>query len=87
MKLSKRTTIITESETNDAKTLLRLTGFPVIESASEAEPQCSYLVKKNLAYATVSEDMDTLAFGCERMIRSFHKKDDSLEISLSTLLE
>lgn len=53
--------------------LLRLIGVPVIQSPSEAEPQCSEIVKQNLAYGTATEDMDTLAFGCPKLIRSFGK--------------
>lgn len=48
-------------------------GLPVIQSPSEAEPQCAEIVKCGLAYGTATEDMDTLAFGCPVLVRSFHK--------------
>lgn len=61
--------------------------MPTIQAPSEAEPQCSWLVKNGLAHGTVSEDLDTLAFGCEKLIRNFNKRDECVEVNLSTLLE
>lgn len=53
----------------DAKKLISAMGFPVIDAPGEAEAFCAYLVKQGKAFATVSEDMDSLTFGSDIMIR------------------
>ena len=63
--------------------LLRIMGMPVIQSPSEAEPQCAWLVKNNLAHGVVSEDLDTLTFGSEKLIRNFNRQGPCLEVCLS----
>ena len=47
----------------------------MIESPSEAEAQCAALVQKNLAYGIVSEDMDSLAFGSNILLRGMNSKN------------
>ena len=64
----------------DAKKLCRLLGSCVIQAPSEAEAQCSELVKLNLAYATWTTDVDCLTFGSKYFLRNFDGKDESLEI-------
>ena len=53
----------------DAKRLIKAMGFPVVKAPGEAEAYCAYLVKQGKAFATVSEDMDSLTFGSPVMIR------------------
>ena len=53
----------------DAKKLIQAMGFPVVQAPSEAEAFCAYLVKSGKAFATVSEDMDSLTFGSTLLIR------------------
>jgi len=48
--------------TEDATTMLRLLGLPVVESPCEAEAQCATLVKMGKCFATATEDMDALTF-------------------------
>jgi len=67
---SKRTVRVSKEMTEDAKTLLRLMGVPVIEAPTEAEAQCSALAKAGAVHAAVSEDMDTLTFGAPVMLRN-----------------
>ena len=80
--MSKRSVGINENEKNDAMQMIRLIGYPVIQAPSEAEPQCAWLVKNNLAFGTISEDLDTLTFGSNKLIRSFNKKDNCVEVDL-----
>jgi flap endonuclease-1 len=83
-----RSVKITTEMTEDAKKLIRLLGLPMIEASSEAEAQCSVLVKAGKAYATATEDMDALTFGSSRLIRGFNtKKDPICEITLETVLK
>jgi flap endonuclease-1 len=63
--------------TEDAKTLLRLMGVPVIEAPTEAEAQCAALAKAGEVHAAVSEDMDTLTFGAPVMLRNVFGKAGS----------
>jgi flap endonuclease-1 len=80
---------ITEDE--DAMKLMREKGFmgvPVIESPGEAEAQCAAIVKQDLAYATASEDMDSLTFGTNVLLRGFNsKKEPIIQIELNQVLE
>jgi flap endonuclease-1 len=74
---------ITSEMTKDAKKLIRLMGVPVIEAPGEAEAQCAELVKLGLAYATASEDMDSLTFGSNVLLRGFNsKKEPIVQIEL-----
>lgn len=68
-KLNKRITSPTPKHTDEAKKLLRLMGVPVIEAPTEAEAQCTAMVKSGLCYAVGSEDMDTLTLGAPILLR------------------
>jgi flap endonuclease-1 len=52
-------------------------GLPVIEAPSEAEAFCAYLTRQRKAYATVSEDMDSLTFGSPILIRGISSSKGS----------
>ena len=47
--------------------------MPTLLSYGEAEAQCAWLAKNNLADGVISEDMDTLAFGTNLLIREFSR--------------
>eukprot|EP00826_Nyctotherus_ovalis_P004712 TRINITY_DN1103_c0_g1_i1.p1 TRINITY_DN1103_c0_g1~~TRINITY_DN1103_c0_g1_i1.p1 ORF type:complete len:383 (+),score=133.59 TRINITY_DN1103_c0_g1_i1:125-1273(+) len=86
--MASRSVKITPKMSEEAKQLIRLMGLPVVEASSEAEAQCSVLVKAGKAYATATEDMDALTFGSTRLIRGFNsKKDPMCEIDLSVVLK
>lgn len=67
--MAQRTIKVTKSMIEDAQKLVRLMGVPMIQAPGEAEAFCAYLSKTGKAYATVSEDMDSLTFGSPLMIR------------------
>jgi flap endonuclease-1 len=76
----------------DAKKLIQTMGLPVIQAPGEAEAFCSYIAKKGKAYATVSEDMDSLTFGSPILIRGMSSQKSSkgpelVEINLAKVLE
>ena len=54
----------------DAIKILKLLGMPVIEAKEEAEAQSCDLVKRGIADAVASEDMDCLTFGAGVLLRS-----------------
>ncbi len=87
-RMAGRSITVTREMTQDAKTLMRLMGVPVIEAPSEAEAQCAELVKMGLAYGTASEDMDSLTFGTHFLLRGFNsKKEPITQIELDIVLK
>jgi flap endonuclease-1 len=79
---------ITSEMMEDAKTLVKLLGCPVIEAPGEAEAQCAELCKAGLAYGVASEDMDSLTFGSTHLMRGFNsKKEPITTINLEEMLK
>lgn len=54
----------------EAKEMLKLMGVQVIEAPGEAESQAALMVSKGLAWASGSQDWDSLLFGCPRLIKN-----------------
>ncbi|XP_054889439.1 probable flap endonuclease 1 homolog isoform X2 [Poeciliopsis prolifica] len=77
------------AQTKDSIELLKRMGVPVIQAAGDAEAQCARLVRDGIVDAVASEDMDTLPFGANILIRQLNAKKDSevVEYSLPKLLE
>ncbi|AWP04360.1 putative flap endonuclease 1 -like [Scophthalmus maximus] len=77
------------SQTKDCLHLLKLLGVPFIQAPGDAEALCAQLVREGTADAVASEDMDTLPFGANILIRQLNAKRDSevVEYSLPKLLE
>jgi flap endonuclease-1 len=77
--------------TEDAKTLIKLMGMPIIEAPTEAEAQCAVMCRAGLVHAVVSEDMDTLTFGAPVFIRNMFQPESRKipvnEVTLSKVLE
>ena len=69
-KYASRTAVLTKDMVASSKELLTALGCPIIEAPSEGEAQAAHLVKAGSAYACVSQDYDTLIFGCPRIIRN-----------------
>ncbi|XP_044076302.1 probable flap endonuclease 1 homolog isoform X2 [Siniperca chuatsi] len=77
------------SLTKDCLQLLKLLGVPVIQAPGDAEARCARLVREGTVDAVASEDMDTLPFGANILIRQLNAKKDGevIEYSLPKLLE
>uniref|UniRef100_A0A3Q3WZ05 XPG-I domain-containing protein n=1 Tax=Mola mola TaxID=94237 RepID=A0A3Q3WZ05_MOLML len=77
------------SQTRDCLQLLKLLGVPVIQAPGDAEALCARLVREGTVDAVASEDMDTLPFGANILIRQLNAKRDGevIEYSLPRLLE
>lgn len=69
LKYLKRSVYLTKEQMMECKEILTLIGIPVINAPGEADPQCAYLVKNDIADGVISEDMDLLTFGCKQLIR------------------
>lgn len=87
IKSLKQTTTITREQMKECKELLNILGIPIIESIGEADSQCAYMVKNNLAYAVASEDMDILTFGAKKLIRKLSAKNECTLYDLDIILK
>ncbi|XP_041697503.2 probable flap endonuclease 1 homolog isoform X7 [Coregonus clupeaformis] len=76
-------------QTRDCLHLLKLMGVPIIQAPGDGEALCAHLVQQGTVDAVASEDMDTLPFGGNILIRQLNAKKDSevIEYSLPKLLE
>jgi len=50
--------------------LLEAMGIQCVQAPSEAEAQAAYMAKKHLAWASASQDYDSLVFGTPRLIQN-----------------
>ncbi len=69
-KFASRTVILTSKMVEEAKKLVTYLGCPVVQAPSEGEAQCAHMVKKGDAYASISQDYDSLIFGCPLLVRN-----------------
>jgi holliday junction resolvase YEN1 len=69
VKRNKKTACFKGIDTRDAKILIQLFGFIVHEAPGEAEAECAVLQQKGVVDAVLSEDIDTIMFGCTKLIR------------------
>ncbi len=53
------------------KRLIRLFGFRAHDAPGEAEAEFALLPQRGVVDAVLSEDVDTLMFGCTRTLRSW----------------
>lgn len=68
-KFSRRLVKVTPQHNQECKELLTLMGVPYLDAPCEAESQCAELVKGGKVYAMASEDMDSLTFGANILLR------------------
>lgn len=54
-----------------AKRLIRLFGFLAHDAPGEAEAECALLQQNDIVDAVLSEDVDTIMFGCTRTLRNW----------------
>ncbi|CAK7273294.1 hypothetical protein SEPCBS57363_005580 [Sporothrix epigloea] len=54
-----------------AKRMIRMFGFYVHDAPGEAEAECALLQQRGVVDAVLSEDVDTLMFGCSRTLRNW----------------
>ena len=54
-----------------AKQMLELFGFPYLVAPGEAEAECALLQREGVVDAVLSEDVDTLMFGCTLSLRNW----------------
>jgi len=54
-----------------AKRLIRLFGFVAHDAPGEAEAECALLQRNGIVDAVLSEDVDTIMFGCTKTLRNW----------------
>ncbi|KAK3298028.1 uncharacterized protein B0H64DRAFT_340108 [Chaetomium fimeti] len=54
-----------------AKRLIRLFGFAMHDAPGEAEAECALLEQQGVVDAVLSEDVDTIMFGCRKTLRNW----------------
>ncbi len=54
----------------DLERLIDALGVPVVHAPSEGEAQSAYICRKGEAWATASQDYDSLVFGSPRLVRN-----------------
>ncbi|KAL8724583.1 MAG: hypothetical protein Q9166_007859 [cf. Caloplaca sp. 2 TL-2023] len=57
------------------KQLLKLFGFPYHTAPGEAEAECALLQKEGIVDAVLSEDVDTMMFGCTVHLRNWSSEN------------
>lgn len=69
-KYASRTSKLSKEMIEDAKELISALGIPIIQAPSEGEAQAAYLVKNKDAYASLSQDADSLIFACPLVVKN-----------------
>lgn len=84
-KLNKRLIYISKNDLNNLKKLFVLMNIPYLEAKGEADYMCAKLYKENKIDACLSDDMDILAHGCNKLIKINGKK--VIEYDLDNILK
>lgn len=85
-KLANQVIYVTKYHIEECKKFLEYIGIPYIQADGEAEKTCVYLKKINAVDFVVSDDTDTLTFGCESVLKT-NIKGNIQEVSLSKILQ
>lgn len=70
-KYAQQTTSMKDGMVEDSKKLLELFGIPHITAPSEGEATAAHLTMTGIAYASASQDFDSILFGAKKLIRNF----------------
>jgi flap endonuclease-1 len=86
-KMKLRTIRVTEAMREDAKKMMEIFRIPYVQSPSEGESQCAYLVNNKFVDYMVSRDSDSLAYGTKFLVSGLKASDikSDKEISLIDL--
>ncbi len=70
-KFAQQTTSMKDGMVQEAKHLLSHFGIPCIDAPAEGEATAAHMTKTGHAYASASQDFDSVLCGTKRMIRNF----------------
>lgn len=69
-KAAQATSRLTGEMVDQTKDLLGAMGIPWVQAPSEGEAQAAFMTRRGDAWATVSQDYDSLLFGAPRLVRN-----------------
>ncbi|WP_434731671.1 flap endonuclease-1 [Thermogladius sp. KZ2Tp1] len=61
---------LTSDMVEETKRLLNVMGIPWVQAPAEGEAQAAFMVRRGDAYASASQDYDSLLFGSPRLVRN-----------------
>jgi flap endonuclease-1 len=70
-KYAQQTTVMRDTMVDDSKKILSLFGIPYIDAPSEGEATAAHLTVTGQAFASASQDFDSILFGAKRLVRNF----------------
>jgi flap endonuclease-1 len=70
-KFAQQTTAMRDGMVDESKHLLELFGIPHIQAPGEGEATAAHLTISGKAYATASQDFDSILFGAKKLVRNF----------------
>lgn len=70
-KFAQQTTSMKDGMVKESKQILSYFGIPYINAASEGEATAAHLTNTGQAYASASQDFDSILCGAKRLIRNF----------------
>ena len=70
-KYAQQTTSMKDGMVKESKQLLRHFGIPYIDAPSEGEATAAHLTNTGQAYASASQDFDSILLGAKRLVRNF----------------
>ena len=70
-KFAQQTSVLRDDMVEESKKLLDLFGIPWIQAPSEGEATAAHLTNTGQAYASASQDFDSMLFGAKRLVRNF----------------
>ena len=70
-KFAQQTTSMRDGMVDESKKILSLFGIPFIDAPSEGEATAAHLTNTGQAYASASQDFDSVLLGTKRLIRNF----------------
>ena len=70
LRSTKHEFVIKTEDIVKTKELIDAFGFIYYDAPGEADQLCAYFVKKEIAWACLSDDMDMFLYGCTRVLRN-----------------
>lgn len=70
-KFAQQTTSMKDGMVKESKQILSYFGIPYIDAPSEGEATAAHMTNTGQAYASASQDFDSILFGAKRLIRNF----------------